>query len=123
MLNLRKTILSVKEYNVKRHYKTDHKLKFDSLIGNLRQIKINSLKCSLNNQQNSFKLHHQNELGICASFVVAEIIAKCNRPFNDSEFIKKCMLSVLEEICPDKKKDYLKTSVSQLGPALDVPKS
>jgi len=51
------------------------------------------------------------------------MIAKCNRPFNDSEFIKKSMLAVVNEICPEKKKTIFKTSVSQLGPVLDVPKS
>jgi len=89
-LIFQKTILSVKEYNVKRHYETEHKLKFDTLTGDLKQIKINNFKSSLNNQKNSFKLqHNQNESGVRASFIVAEMIAKCNRPFNDSEFIKK----------------------------------
>lgn len=83
-----KTILSVKEYNVKRHYEAVYKLKFEYLTGDLRQIKINNFKRLLNNQQNSFKLqHNQNELGVRASF--AEMIAKCNRPFNDSELKKK----------------------------------
>jgi len=49
MFNLQKTILSVKEYNVKRHYETEHKLKFDTLTGDLRQIQINTFKSSLNN--------------------------------------------------------------------------
>jgi len=119
----KKTILTVNEYNVKRHYETEHKLKFDTLTGDLGQIKIKYFKSSLTNQQNSFKLqHHQNESGVRASFVVAEMIANCNRPFNDTEFIKKCMLAVVNEICPEKKNN-LKTSVSQLGPVLDVPKS
>jgi len=55
----KKTILTVKEYNVKRHYETEHKLKFDTLTGDLIQIKINNFKSSLTNQQNSFKLQHK----------------------------------------------------------------
>jgi hypothetical protein len=109
------TILSVKEYNVKRHYETENELKFETLTGDLRQIKINNFKSSLNNQQNSFKLqHNQNESGVRASLVVAKMIAKCNRPFNsfDSELIKKCMLAVVNEICPEKKKQFDDISLS-----------
>ncbi|KAL4096394.1 hypothetical protein QTP88_021356 [Uroleucon formosanum] len=40
------------------------------------------------------------------------MIAKCNRPFNDSEFIKKCMLAVVNEICPKKKKQFEDISLS-----------
>ncbi|XP_060874765.1 general transcription factor II-I repeat domain-containing protein 2-like [Metopolophium dirhodum] len=40
------------------------------------------------------------------------MIAKCNRPFNDSEFIKKCMLAVVNEICPEKKKQFEDISLS-----------
>lgn len=96
-----KTILSVKEYNVKRHYEAVHKLKFEYLTGDLRQIKINNFKRLLNNQQNSFKLqHNQNESGVRVSF--ADMIAKCNCPFKDFEFKnKKCMLAVVNEICPE----------------------
>ncbi|KAL4083803.1 hypothetical protein QTP88_029119 [Uroleucon formosanum] len=88
------TMIFEEEDNVDEDDK-EHKLKFDTLTGDLRQIKINNFKSSLTNQQNSFKLqHNQNESGVRASFVVAEMIAKCNRPFNDSEFIKKCMTCV-----------------------------
>lgn len=44
-----KTTLVVNEYNIKRHYETKHKLKFNSHTGDLRQIKINNLVSSLNN--------------------------------------------------------------------------
>jgi hypothetical protein len=43
---------------------------------------------------------------------VAEIIAKRGKPFTDSEFVKQCMLAVTEEVCPDRKKKFLKTSAS-----------
>jgi len=36
--------------------------------------------------------------------VVSQIISKNNRHFTDAEFIKICMLAVVDEICPDKKK-------------------
>ncbi|XP_060876930.1 general transcription factor II-I repeat domain-containing protein 2A-like [Metopolophium dirhodum] len=40
------------------------------------------------------------------------MISKNNRPFTDAEFIKKCMLAVVDEICPDKKKDFEDISLS-----------
>jgi hypothetical protein len=71
------------------------------------------LKASLIGQQNIFIIKCIcNESGVCASYVVAEIIAKTGRPFTYSEFVKQCMLSVTEEVCPDRKKIFLKTSAS-----------
>ena len=71
----KKAILTVKEYNVKRHYETEHKLKFDTLTGDLRQIKINNFKSSLTDQQNSFKLqHNQNESEVRAYYLRVNLI-------------------------------------------------
>ena len=79
-----------KEYNLQRHHESKHKQEFDCLEGELRDLKINSLKSSLINQQNTFKkVRMQNEAPVRASYIVAREIAKSGRPFEDSEFIKK----------------------------------
>lgn len=102
-----KTIAVKKEYNLKRHYDTEHKAKFACLVGDLRQNKINALKSSVKNQQNVFKVQVQsNESGVRASLRVAEILAKSGRPFTDSELVKQCALVMAEEVCLNQKKIF-----------------
>lgn len=59
---------------------------------------------------------------VCASFVVAEKIAKYNH-CTWLSFHTLYMLAVLEEICPEKKKQFEDMSLSTRGPVLDKPKS
>ena len=44
--------------------------------------------------------------------MVANLIAKKSKPYADGEFIKQCMESVADIICPDKKGDFSKISLS-----------
>lgn len=118
-----KSISAVKEYNLKRHYDTEHKAKFDCLEGEIRKRKISTLKSSLQSQQNIFKVVADNsESNVRASYRVAEILAKSGRPFTDSELVKECALAIAEEICPEQKK-YLKIFVSLRELAPDVLKT
>ena len=43
--------------------------------------------------------------------MVAEI-AKSARPFNEGEFVKKCMIKVCDVMCPDKRQAFLNVSLS-----------
>lgn len=102
-----KTVAVMKEYKIKQHYDSEHKSTFENIIGDLRKIKVNHFKSLLNSQQNIFKKQiSQNKSIVWVSYVVSQIISKNNRPFADAEFIKKCMLAVVDEICPDKRKDF-----------------
>ncbi|XP_026818972.1 general transcription factor II-I repeat domain-containing protein 2-like [Rhopalosiphum maidis] len=103
----------MKEYNVRRHYDNEHKAKFENLTGELRQNKIKHFLTSLSSQQNIFKSQNtRNEASVRASYVVAEMLAKNNRPFTDIEFFKKCMLAVTNEVCPEKIKLFEEISLS-----------
>jgi hypothetical protein len=96
----------MKEYNIKRHYESEHKGKFYCLTGELWKRKISNLKASFIDQQNIFNVKCiRDESGVHASYVVTKIITKTRRPFTDSEFVKQCMLAVTEEVCPDIKKE------------------
>ena len=44
-----------------------------------------------------------------ASYMVAYLIAKKSKPFTDGEFIKQCMESVADIICPAKRGIFLKS--------------
>lgn len=108
-----KTISVVKEYNLKRHYDTEHKTKFGCLAGESRKIKISNLKLLLKNQQSTFKIvADTSESAVRASYRVAEIIAKHGRPFTDSELVKECVLAMVEEVCPEQKKMFENVSLS-----------
>jgi len=39
------------------------------------------------------------------------MLAKNNRPFTDTEYLKKCMLAVVNEVCPEKIKQFEEISL------------
>lgn len=95
-------ISSLKEYNVRRHYESRHS-NYSSLEGEARNNRVTSLTKSLTQQQNFFKRRcDENVSLVSASYHVAKYIAESGRPFSDGEFVKTCMMKVIEEICPDK---------------------
>ena len=101
-----------KEYNIKRHYETKHK-SFSELVGQARKDKLDRLKKGLKKQSDAFhKILTKQENNTLASYKVAQIIAKDKRAFIDGEFAKKCMMAVVETICPEKKEAFLNVSLS-----------
>jgi hypothetical protein len=67
----------MKEYNIKRHYDSKHKGKFDCLTGELRKRKTSNLNASLIGKQIIFDVKCiRDESGVRDSYVVAETIAK-----------------------------------------------
>ncbi|CAI6346564.1 unnamed protein product [Macrosiphum euphorbiae] len=82
----RELISVLKEYNIKRHYEFKHKVKYDSLYGQLREIEVNKLQKALTGEQTIFsKITTQNKAIISASVNVAMLIAKEGKPFTDAE--------------------------------------
>uniref|UniRef100_A0A8C8SQM6 SPIN-DOC-like zinc-finger domain-containing protein n=1 Tax=Pelusios castaneus TaxID=367368 RepID=A0A8C8SQM6_9SAUR len=106
-----------KEYNLRRHYETRHKDKYDCLVGQVRKDKILKLKNGLTTQQNAFVKQKQlNISSLRASFQVAKLIARTGRPFVEGEFVKECLLSVAKEMCPEKADLF--STVSLSGPTI-----
>lgn len=105
------TVAAFKEYNLRRHYES--KDKYDSLQGQMRTDKLSKLKSGLSTQQNTFVRQAQlNQSSVLASFRVAHLIASSGKPFTDGEFVKKCLIAVTEEVCPDKKDVFNTVSLS-----------
>ena len=52
------------------------------------------------------KARSQSEAAVKASFILVAEIAKSARPFNEGEFVKKCMIKVCDAVCPDKGKHF-----------------
>ena len=93
-----------KKYNLRRHYESRHKDKYDSLQGQMRADKLSKLQSGLLAQQNTFVRQTQlNQSSVRASFRAAQLIASRGKPFTDGEFVKKCLNAVAEEVCPEKK--------------------
>lgn len=55
----------------------------------------------------------QSEAAVKASYIVAEEIAESARPFNEGEFVKKCMMKVCDQVCSEKKLTFANASLSR----------
>lgn len=65
----------MKEYNIQRHYESEHKSTLEYIIGDLRKIKINHFKSMLNSKQNIFKKQiNHNKSVVWVSYVVSLMI-------------------------------------------------
>lgn len=104
----------LKEYNIKRHYETKHANKFDKYKGQFRVDQVNLLKRKLSAQHQIFsKAAQESACYVKASYAVAMILAKKSKPYCDGEIVKECLESVVEILCPEKKTDFSKISLSR----------
>ncbi|XP_043931709.1 general transcription factor II-I repeat domain-containing protein 2-like isoform X2 [Protopterus annectens] len=111
-LQCREVVPVFKDYNLKRHYIQMHP-KLSEFQGVCHKQKILDVKKNIRFQQQLFrKSATQPDSLVKASYVVANLIAKKSKPFADGEFIKECHESVADIICPEKKSDFSKISLS-----------
>lgn len=103
-----------KEYNIKRHYSTNHASKYDEYKGQIRIARVNSLKKNMTGQQAMFKIPKENSETekFKISFMVAEVIAKRSKPLSDGEFVKECLEIFASVACPEQKKIIKNISLS-----------
>ncbi|KAL3883712.1 hypothetical protein ACJMK2_029948 [Sinanodonta woodiana] len=76
--------------NIKRHYETKHR-DFHNVVADERTARTESLRRSLNRQQNIFSKQS-------TKFSAA---SKSGRPFTDGDFVKRCMVIASEKLCPE----------------------
>ena len=70
--------------------------------------KLAELKKILSSQQKFFpKVTTWEDSIVKTSYVVAYLIAKKSKPFTDGEFLKKCIESMANIICPEKREIFL----------------
>lgn len=50
---------------------------------------------------------------LLASYKVAELIARHGKPFSDGDFIKQCLTTVAETMCPEKMQEFNNVSMSR----------
>ncbi|XP_075693734.1 general transcription factor II-I repeat domain-containing protein 2B-like [Rhinoderma darwinii] len=89
-------ILAVcKEYNVKRHYVSQHEFQYSKYTGDLRLAVINDLKNKLNSQAPvPMATINTEKAAIKASFLICEEIVKRKKAFSDGAFIKECAVKM-----------------------------
>ncbi|UYV77688.1 hypothetical protein LAZ67_15001939 [Cordylochernes scorpioides] len=95
-----KEISVPKLYNIKRHYE-QHKSKYDTYEGLMRQEKLKEFKLGMKKQQFMFtKVSQESEAAVHASYVLSDMIAKHSKPFTEGDFIKEYLIKAAEIVCP-----------------------
>ncbi|XP_025080977.1 general transcription factor II-I repeat domain-containing protein 2A-like [Pomacea canaliculata] len=100
----KESVAVLKEDNIKRHYETNLKNKYGGILASSRTEKIAKLRQEIGGLTRIFsKKRQENEAAVIASYRVAHILSREVKPFSDGECVKKCLLAVVEELCPEKK--------------------
>lgn len=108
------TVALFKEFNVKRHYQTKHANTYDKLTGSDRAEKFKQLQAALASQQRFFRRACESKENITeASYEVAMLIAKHGKPFTEGTFIKDCVMKMVENICPEKKQEFMNVCLAR----------
>lgn len=55
----------------------------------------------------------ENDAAVKASFIVAEEIVRTSRCFSEGAFVKRCMLEVCEQVCPDQIQTFRNVGLSR----------
>ncbi|KAL3876955.1 hypothetical protein ACJMK2_034732 [Sinanodonta woodiana] len=88
------TVAVAKVSNIKHHYETRHR-DFHNVVGDDQTAQIESLRHSLNRQQNIFSKQSADFSVACeVSYEISLMIAKSGPPFTDADFVKQCMITV-----------------------------
>lgn len=90
----------LKEYNIRRHYETQHGEKYNSLHRELRKQKVNEMLVGLRKQQSVFtRSRDVSDAAVKASNVIASQVALASKLYSEGEFVKNCMLKAAEIVC------------------------
>ncbi|XP_015437898.1 PREDICTED: general transcription factor II-I repeat domain-containing protein 2-like [Dufourea novaeangliae] len=101
-----------KEYNLKRHYDTNHKTNYDQYVAKLREDKLSELKSILQKQQSVFtKCVEDNTAAVKVSYILSHLIASRSKPFTEGEFISECLIKAAEVLCPAQIKKFKSLAV------------
>ena len=101
------------EYNINRHYATKHGNYSNNLSAVKRQTRATELDRKLSRQQNVFvKGRLAQKASTHASYRLAYNIAIHRKPFSEGEVLKKCMLYVADQVCPEHRQKFEEVSLS-----------
>lgn len=72
-----------------------HNVKYSALEGHFQINKASELKSA----KLSLRANKQYKSSVCVSYIIAEKIAKCRKPFVDGEFVKECLQYAIDIFC------------------------
>ncbi|KAG0714716.1 General transcription factor II-I repeat domain-containing protein 2 [Chionoecetes opilio] len=115
-----KTVAVLKEYNMRRHWETQHQASsFAAMSAAERKEAI--VKLSGNLQKNTSLFRKQTteaDKVTRTSYEVSRLLARRIKPFTDGDFIKECIMVVIDSLCPEKRSAFERKSA--FHPALFV---
>ncbi|KAJ4441211.1 hypothetical protein ANN_11062 [Periplaneta americana] len=90
-----KTLQLIKKFNIQRHYSLQHATEYDKYVGNERH-KLIQLKENVSQVDNNAL----SESAMRISYKICHEIANELKTFNKGEFIKRCLMILADELCP-----------------------
>ncbi|XP_050733317.1 general transcription factor II-I repeat domain-containing protein 2-like [Eriocheir sinensis] len=100
-----KTVAVLKEYNVRRHWERLHQSSnFASMSAAERKDTIVRLSRNLQTAE-ADKVTR-------ASYEVSRLLARRMKPFMDGDFIKECLVAVVDSVCPEQRSTFESVSLS-----------
>lgn len=107
------TIVTVKKFNAQQHYALHKDNKYAKLEGESRKTAIAETDRKQKRRQFFHSVLHQENATTEASYKVAYLLGKKDKPFSDAELIKECILEVVRCIDPDKVNKYKEVPISR----------
>ena len=96
------SIATPKEYNLKRHYETNHR-SCDKYEGLMRVSRFKELKANLIQQQTCFtKIDQANVASVTASYELSRMVAMSGKSYSEGDFVKHCLVKAADIVCPQK---------------------
>ncbi|KAG0717726.1 General transcription factor II-I repeat domain-containing protein 2 [Chionoecetes opilio] len=109
-----KTVAVLKEYNMRRHWETQHQASsFASMSAAERKEAIVKLSGNLQKSTSLFRKQTTEADKVTnASYEVSRLLARRMKPFTDGDFIKECIMVVIDSLCPEKRSAFESVSLS-----------
>ena len=100
--------LGLMKNTIQSHFKSLHSDFIEELKGlsenelvQFKNSKFNEFKTAFENNNGNFEIQNTTNKTKIASYKVAYLVAKNLKYFSDSEFVKKCMVTVAKTLFPD----------------------
>ncbi len=94
-----------KEFNFSRLYKI-HAEEYDQITGSDCTAKLKQLYAASAFQQGFFTQAWQSNENITKARHEVAMLMENGKPFTEGEFVKECMMKMVDNICPEKKQEF-----------------
>ncbi|XP_050700545.1 general transcription factor II-I repeat domain-containing protein 2-like [Eriocheir sinensis] len=109
-----KTVAVLKEYNVRRHWEAEHRSSnFASMSATERKDVVVRLSGDLQKTTLHFpKGTVEADKVTRASYEVSRLLARRMKPFTDGDYIKECLVAVVDSVCPEQRYAFESVNLS-----------